>query len=249
MKNRRLTQLFPFVLFALLLGVTIYYLGAWPGGAVPTVARPARFHTDTVILDAGHGGEDGGAVSQSGAVESHINLAIAQKLDQILGLYGVDVVMLRTEDISLHDSGSQTLRQKKISDLHNRVAAIEAIPNATLISIHQNTFTGGSKYYGAQVFYANPERSLTLAQRAQDILRQALGQENNRRATEIPDSVYLMNHITCRAILIECGFLSNPTEDALLQTGQYQTKIAAVLTGVYLGFEPPATEEELSNES
>lgn len=216
---------------------TAYFMFFWPRqGAVAAMTRPQRFGGDTVVIDAGHGGEDGGAVSAAGNVESGVNLAVAKRLDAILGLYGVDTRMLRTEDVSLHDPSAVTMREKKVSDLHNRVAVVEATPNATLISIHQNTYDGGSKYHGAQVFYANGELSLPLAQHTQETLRLALDPENGRQAAKIPDSVYLMNHITCRAILVECGFLSNPAEDALLQTDSYQTKIAAAIAGAYLSF-------------
>ena len=172
-----------------------------------------------------------------------MNLAIATRLDHILGLFGANVVMLRTEDVSLHDDSASTLREKKVSDLHNRVARIEATPHATLISIHQNTYDGSSRYHGAQVFYANGALSLPLAQYTQEVLRRALDPENSRQATKIPDSIYLMSHISCRAILVECGFLSNPSEDALLQTSGYQTKIAAALAGAYLGFAPEETAD------
>ena len=222
---------------------TGYYLFLWPGRTVETMAHPGRFGTETVVIDAGHGGEDGGAVSKAGNVESHVNLAIATRLDHILGLFGANVVMLRTEDVSLHDDSASTLREKKVSDLRNRVARIEATPHATLISIHQNTYDGSSRYHGAQVFYANGALSLPLAQYTQEVLRRALDPENSRQATKIPDSVYLMSHISCRAILVECGFLSNPSEDALLQTSGYQTKIAAALAGAYLGFDPEETAD------
>lgn len=230
--RRALTGL---LMLALVLS-TGYYLFGWQGGGVPALARPGRFSQATLVIDAGHGGEDGGAVSQAGNVESGINLSIARRLDAILGLFGADVVMLRTEDVSLHSPEASTVRERKVSDLHNRVDMIEAAPNATLISIHQNKFDGGAQYHGAQVFYAGTEGSQALARFTQEVLRQALDPENSRKAAKIPDTVYLMNHITCRAILVECGFLSNPAEDALLQTGGYQTKIAAALAGAYLSF-------------
>lgn len=239
----------PFLVLAALAAGTGYYLFRWPGSAVETMARPERFCTATVVIDAGHGGEDGGAVSPAGNVESGVNLAIARRLDMIMGLYGVNVHMLRTEDVSLHDPSAVTLREKKVSDLHNRVDAIEATPNATLISIHQNTYNGSSKYHGAQVFYTNGDLSLPFAQHTQETLRLALDPENIRQAARIPDTVYLMNHISCRAILVECGFLSNPAEDALLQTGGYQTKVAAALAGAYLSYEEKSLEGELPNES
>lgn len=188
---------------------------------------------ETVVIDAGHGGEDGGAISVSGAIESHINLAIALKLDQLFGLYGVNSVLLRDSDISLHSPEAQTLRQKKVSDLQNRVSIIQSMDQPVVISIHQNTYTS-SRYHGAQVFYAKGALSSEFAQITQDNFKQALDQTNQRNPAPVPETVYLMNHITCKAILVECGFLSNPEEDLLLQTSAYQTKIAAVLTGSYL---------------
>ncbi|MEG1430667.1 MAG: N-acetylmuramoyl-L-alanine amidase [Oscillospiraceae bacterium] len=197
---------------------------------------PARFLSEQVIIDPGHGGEDGGAVSPRGTVESGINLAVALKLDGVFGLYGVDSMLLRDTDSSTHDATAQTLHEKKVSDIHNRVARIEAVPNATVISIHQNMFPG-AKYHGAHVFYANGLLSMPLAAAVQDALRLALNPENHRQAAPISKDVYLMNHISCRAILVECGFLSNPQEDALLQTAEYQTKLATTIAGAYLQFQ------------
>lgn len=202
--------------------------------AVPTLAGPPQLQGTTVVIDAGHGGEDGGAVSSAGTVESGLNLAIALRLDAVLALYGVDTVLLRTEDVSLHDPDAQTLREKKASDLRNRAEMVEAIPNALLVSIHQNTYAGSSRYRGAQVFYADAESSGALAEHAQSIMRQALDPENTRQAAKLPGAVYLMDHITCPAILVECGFLSNPEEDALLRTTGYQTKLASALASALL---------------
>ena len=202
--------------------------------AVPTLAGPPQLQGTTVVIDAGHGGEDGGAVSSAGTVESGLNLAIALRLDAVLALYGVDTVLLRTEDVSLHDPDAKALREKKASDLRNRAEMVEAIPNALLVSIHQNTYAGSSRYRGAQVFYADAESSGALAEHAQSILRQALDPENTRQAAKLPGAVYLMDHITCPAILVECGFLSNPEEDALLRTAGYQTKLASALASALL---------------
>lgn len=249
MKKIAENQFFYAVVFFALAFFTCYYLFFWQGGAAATMAHPTRFQGAAVVIDAGHGGEDGGAVSPAGNVESNVNLGIAKRLDNIFGLFGVPVVMLRTRDISLHDSSAETLRQKKVSDLKNRVATINATPNATLISIHQNSYAGSSKYHGAQVFYTAPDLTLPFAQYTQEALRLALDPANGRVATKIPDSVYLMKNITCRAILVECGFLTNPAEDALLQTDGYQTKIAATLAGAYLGYQETTVERDLLNES
>lgn len=197
---------------------------------------PQAYSGHTLVIDAGHGGEDGGAVSVSGVSESRINLAIARRLELIMGLYGVDTVLLRTEDISLHSEGASTLREKKISDLHNRVDRVNSIDNAVLISIHQNSYSD-SQYRGAQVFFAPTDGSQAFGEYVQEVLRVSLNPDNTRLAKQIPDTVYLMNHITCRAILVECGFLSNPEEDQLLQTPGYQLKLASALAGAYLQYE------------
>lgn len=210
-----------------------FYLGKTLSLKYIDVIAPPQFNNQTLIIDAGHGGEDGGAISVSGAIESEINLEIALRLDQIMGLYGTGSVLLRDQDISLHDPGSETLRQKKISDLKNRVSMIQTYENPVLISIHQNTFPSG-EYHGAQVFYANGELSLALAELTQKTLKDALDPDNNRSVSAIPESVYLLNHISCKAILVECGFLSNPEEDKLLQSSTYQTKLATVLASSYL---------------
>lgn len=187
----------------------------------------------TVVIDAGHGGEDGGAVSLTGALESHINLAVAKRVDGVLGLYGVPARMLREGDISLHDKSAQTLRQKKYSDLHNRADMVNRQENAVLLSIHQNSYPDG-RYSGAQAFYAPTDGSRELAQTIQETLRQTLDTSNNRLEKQIPDTIYLMNHISCPGVLVECGFLTNPQEERLLRDNAYQTKLAAALAGGYL---------------
>lgn len=222
--------------FALVLLVLLVPVLLWGGlsrpGAVLTF-YPSAFRDTLVIIDAGHGGEDGGAVSLSGASESQINLAVALRTDQVLGLFGVPVLLLREEDVSLHSEGASTLRQKKSSDLHNRVAAIEAQNNAVLLSIHQNSYPN-PRYSGAQVFYAPTDGSQVLAETMQTVLREGLDPSNGRQIKCIPDTIYLMNHISCPAVLVECGFLTNPQEEQLLLTEGYQTKLAAVLAGGYL---------------
>ena len=198
-----------------------------------TAMYPTPFEKQLLILDAGHGGEDGGAVSLSGALESNLNLAVAKRMDGVLGLFGVRTLLLREEDISLHDPGAQTLRQKKSSDLRNRVAMVEAQQNAVLISIHQNSYPDG-RYRGAQTFYAPTDGSRILAQTIQQTLCTALDPDNHRIEKQIPDTIYLMNHVTCPAVLVECGFLTHPQEERLLCSGGYQTKLATVLAGGYL---------------
>lgn len=202
----------------------------WIDRASPAFARLAE---QTLIIDPGHGGEDGGAVSVTGKAESQINLAIACSLDHLMGFYGVPTVMTRTEDVSIHDPTAESLREKKVSDLKNRAALINGIENATLISIHQNA-SPVSSHRGFQVFYGEQGLSRPLAQAVQKTLTAVLEPEKERAPQAISASVYLMKHISCRAILVECGFLSNPEEDRLLQEPAYQRKLAMSLAASYL---------------
>lgn len=208
-------------------------LGRLNGMMEPVMELETLQRTGPLVLDAGHGGEDGGAVSITGAPESQINLAIVLKLRDVLGLYGVDPILLREEDISLHDDNANTLREKKRSDLKNRVTAVENVEGGTLLSIHQNTYPG-SQYHGTHVFYAPTEGSQSLAEHFQNSIKTALQPDNERAVKQIPDTVYIMNHITCPAILIECGFLTNPEEEALLRDEDYQRKLSAVIAASWL---------------
>lgn len=235
-------------LFLVMLGfLAVFFSCFWSPPAYRMVLRPLKMEDKgTFVVDPGHGGEDGGAVSAQGTVESDINLAISLRLDALLGLYGADVKLLRDSDVSLHSPDAATLREKKNSDLRNRVKAVQETPGATLVSIHQNSYPG-AQVSGAQVFYGKGEGSRELAEYTQENLRQALDPENDRVAKPISDSVYLMKHIDCTAILVECGFLTNPQEEALLTSPDYQTKVAAALCGSLLSEKEPM-EGERSNE-
>ncbi len=180
----------------------------------------------TVVIDAGHGGEDGGASSANGVRESGINLKISLRLNDLLHFLGIRTVMVRDADVSVSTEGS-TIAQRKVSDIRNRVKLVEGTPNALLVSIHQNHFSE-SKYRGAQVFYAATEGSQVLAESLQDALCTQVD-PNNRRVCKQVQDVYLMKHITCPAVLVECGFLSNAEETRLLQSPEYQKKIVAAL--------------------
>lgn len=218
-----------FALFFLALSCALYTLTQ---RSVSTAAFP-RHSQETLILDAGHGGEDGGAVSASGQPESGINLSIVLKLDQLAGLYGVHTTLTRTTDTSIADENARTLREKKRSDLYNRTALVNETPGAVLLSVHQNNHSQRSAR-GAQVFYHDDPSSRCWAEYTQTLLTRTLDQPSNRQAAKIPQRVYLMNHIRCRAILVECGFLSNPEEDQLLQSDRYQSILAAILLSGYL---------------
>lgn len=200
--------------------------------SVPTAValRPGR---PVVVIDAGHGGEDGGAVATDGTEEADINLAVAKRVDFLLRFAGEETLLLRDSDISLHEPSASTIREKKISDIHHRVDTVNALENARLISIHQNFFPS-SKYHGAQVFYGGNPLSQPWAERTRENFRSCLDPENKREAKPIDRNVYLMNHVSCPALLVECGFLSNPEERWRLKDTSYQTSLAVVIAGSYI---------------
>ena len=179
-----------------------------------------------IIIDAGHGYPDGGTTSVTGVLECSLNLQIAEKTDLIMKLLGIQTMMTRTTEESIYTTGN-TISQKKISDIRNRVDFVNTTPNAILISIHQNYFTD-SQYSGTQLFYADTENSKALAGNIQDAFVKALQPSNNRRPKE-STGIYLMEHINCTGVLVECGFLSNPEEDALLKNTSYQNQVAGIL--------------------
>ena len=219
----------------LVLGTCLILLAAAVFAGYLSPSYPAVLHSEageyTFVLDAGHGGEDGGALSAAGDRESDINLSVVLRLDQLMGFCGKRTLLVRSEDVSIHDPSAGTLREKKVSDLHNRVALVEKTDGALLLSIHQNSYSD-SRYSGAQVFYGTAPGTQNWGESAQEILRSVIDPENRRAAKPVPNTVYLMNHITRPGILVECGFLSNREEAARLLTEAYQKQLALALTGV-----------------
>lgn len=179
-----------------------------------------------IIIDAGHGGIDGGATSCTGVLESQINLEIAIKLEDLMHLLGYDTVMIRRTDCSVYTQG-ETIAAKKLSDLKERVRIANQTDNAILVSIHQNQFTD-SQYSGAQVFFAETDGSEQLAKQIQASFIQSLNPTSKRQVKKA-SGIYLMEHIACTGVLVECGFLSNPEEEANLRKGEYQNNICCVL--------------------
>lgn len=186
-----------------------------------------------IVIDAGHGGMDGGATSCTGKLESAYNLEIALKLNDLLHLLGHDTVMTRTSDRSIETEG-QTIAAKKVSDLKERVRIVNGTENALLISIHQNTFSD-SRYSGAQVFYGPEGESQRLAEDLQTAFCTTLNPGSNRKCKKA-DSVYLMQHIDCTGVLVECGFLSNAQEEAKLSSPDYQRKLCCVIASMLSRF-------------
>ena len=185
-----------------------------------------------IIIDAGHGGVDGGATSCTGKLESGLNLEIALRLNDLLHLLGYETKMIRTSDISIHTKG-ESIAQKKVSDLKERVRICNETENAILVSIHQNNFSD-SRYSGAQVFYASTGASKELARQLQaNFLTINPG---SKRQIKRAEGIYLMEHIQCTGVLIECGFLSNPEEEALLRSDEHQKTLCALIAATLSNF-------------
>lgn len=187
--------------------------------------------SSVLIIDAGHGGEDGGTTGTAGTAEDEVNLSIARRLEVMLTLMGCQTRMTRTDSDSLSTEG-ETIRARKQSDLRNRVAVVNEYSNAILVSIHQNHFPD-PKYDGAQVFCTKD--AAELAKVMQSALTDVLAPHSHRTAKPA-SGVYLMEHINCPGLLIECGFLSNPVEEQKLRSGDYQKKLAAVMAAVLARF-------------
>ncbi len=185
-------------------------------------------NSPVILIDAGHGGEDGGATGVNGALEKDLNLAVAGMLADLLRGAGYSVVQTRTEDRLLYDAGTPK-GHKKQGDLENRVKYTEKYPNSVLISIHMNTFPLET-CEGVQVWYSqNDERSAILAKQIQDSVKEHLQPSNNRKIKAATSSIYLLRHARTPAVLVECGFLSTPSECERLCSTVYQQKLALTL--------------------
>ncbi len=191
---------------------------------------PSKYENcPTVIIDAGHGGEDGGAVGVDGSLEKHLNLTIATKLEEMLLASGVKTRLTRDEDILLYDRNSDYQGHKKSQDMATRIAISKEYENAIFISIHMNSFPQ-EKYRGLQVYYSeNSPLSQELAATVQTLTVKNLQPENTRQIKPSGVNIYLLRKITHPAILIECGFLSNSEECALLGTEEYQNRLCLVI--------------------
>ena len=185
-----------------------------------------------VLIDPGHGGFDGGAVATDGTTEKHLNLAISLCLRDLMCVCGIPVRMTRQTDVGLEENASVAIREKKVSDMHKRLSMYDEV--SLVISIHQNHFTI-PKYSGTQVFYSpNHSKSVALAQTVRDAVVGWIQPQNTRELKKATDGIFLLYHTTTPAILVECGFLSNPDERELLKNPAYQQQMAfAVLAGYW----------------
>lgn len=187
----------------------------------------------TIIIDAGHGGEDGGAVGIDGTVEKQLNLEIALKLNDILSVFGYETRMVRISDVSIYNGNPQTLREKKVSDIRNRAAIMEEYENCLYVSIHQNKY-GDSSIWGAQTFYSpNDNESKRLAQFIQSSIATELQPSNKRLIKQSGTSIYVLYNATKPAVMVECGFISNHNELSQLKSEDYQSKMAfSIMSGM-----------------
>ena len=198
---------------------------------VETTATPVS--GKVVVIDAGHGKPDEGAESSSGTTEAETNLKIALKVQNLLEQSGCTVILTRSDENAIYDIDSKTLRQKKISDIRNRVKIGNESSADIFVSIHLNKIPQ-SQYYGWQCFYkANDENSIKLAKQLQDNLNESIQKENKRVAMKL-DTVYIMKHVEIPISIVECGFLSNQEEEKQLLDDSYQNRLA---WGIYNGIQ------------
>lgn len=194
---------------------------------------PIQADKNILIIDAGHGGMDGGAVGKNGTLEKDINLSVSEYLKEIAEKNGKKVIMTRSEDKSLHTTDSAKIRDQKRSDLENRRQILQSNNNGIFVSIHMNQY-GQESVKGAQTFYANNDPSRILAQNIQSSLVNGLADGNKRIAKPAPSTLYIFKGCNSTAVVVECGFLSNPEEEKLLATEEYQKKLAkCIYDGIY----------------
>lgn len=200
----------------------------WQGSAVNASKNLSLEQAPVLVIDPGHGGFDPGAVAADGTAESQVNLKVALQMEEIAQLLGVRTDMTRREDVSTESDATAAVRQRKNSDLQNRVAQINGVSGGVLVSLHQNSLPQVPSVHGAQVFYGETAGSQELAESVQAALNQTV----NDRAKEVKAAgggVYLLKKTEIPAILVECGFLSNSEETALLNTQAHQNRLAVTI--------------------
>ena len=242
LRKKRIT----FIVFSVFLSILVFTLIKDKKEIVPTVSLPVSGKTividartwktrwrgtKTIVLDAGHGGEDGGAVSSNGISESNINLKIVLKLQNLLEQSGTIVILTRSDENAIYDIEAKTLKDKKNSDIKNRVKIGNESSADLFVSIHLNKIPQ-QQYDGWQTFYKQgSEEGKKLAISIQNNLNEAIQKENNRVAKTI-ENIYIIKHVEIPITIVECGFLSNPTEEKKLLEDDYQNRLA---WGIYNG--------------
>ena len=225
--NSTFRQLFYAVFASIFIFLSVYYLLQINEEVYPVYIQYQQH--PQIILDAGHGGMDGGAVASNGVVEKHINLSIVQKLNTLLQINGFDVILTRSSDDSIHDDEETTISGQKRSDMYNRMKIIQKYPHAVFVSIHQNMYNDIT-CKGTQVFYGtNHEQSENLASKLQNTFCQRLQPDNTRQIKAADNNLFLLYNSDIPAVMVECGFLSNPEECTQLCDDAYQRQIAYMI--------------------
>lgn len=232
MKIKKL--IFPCICFALLSAFVFLMISAALNIKVSVSSQSVK-SMPTIVIDAGHGGEDGGAVSESGVLEKDINLSIANDTSALFYLLGFDVTQTRKTDIAL-DNGEDTIRKRKVSDMKKRLEIFNSSKENTIISIHQNKFSE-SKYHGTQIFYSpNNPKSKQLADSIKYSVKGLLQPDNERECKKADSGIYLLNNTNNPAVIVECGFISNGEECKNLLDSQYQKQMAFSITAGFLSY-------------
>lgn len=225
-RKKKIIIVFSLLLFCLSIGLMVTNTKE---ETIATVSFPVS--NKTIVLDAGHGTPDEGAQNNNGITEAQTNLKITLKLQKLLEQSGAKVILTRSDENAIYDLNSKTIKQKKISDIHNRVKIGNESQADIFVSIHLNKIPQ-SQYWGWQCFYKNGnEQSKKLAKNIQTNLNEAISNENKRVAMKL-DNVYIMKYVEIPITIVECGFLSNPNEEKLLLQDEYQDKLA---WGIYTG--------------
>ena len=226
--------IFPCICFALLSAFVFLMISAALNIKVSVSSENVK-SMPTIVIDAGHGGEDGGAVSESGVLEKDINLSIANDTSALFYLLGFDVKQTRKTDIAL-DNGEDTIRKRKVSDMKKRLEIFNYPEENTIISIHQNKFSE-SKYHGTQIFYSpNNPKSKQLADSIKYSVKGLLQPDNERECKKADSGIYLLKNTNNPAVIVECGFISNGEECKNLLDSQYQKQMAFSITAGFLSY-------------
>lgn len=226
--------MFSSICIILLLSFFILMISAAGNIAVNT-SSDISDNLPVIVIDPGHGGEDGGAVSDNGVLEKDINLSIANDTSALFYLLGFDILRTRKNDMAL-DSGEDTIRKRKVSDMKKRLEIFNSSKENTIISIHQNKFSE-SKYHGAQIFYSpNNSKSKQLADSIKYSVKGLLQPDNERECKKADGGIYLLKNTNNPAIIVECGFISNEEECNHLLNKQYQKQMAFSITAGFLSY-------------
>lgn len=227
--SHSLYQLFFYLIFSVIFIAICIFFTAFPFFKSRSTYSQKVPNEPIVVIDAGHGGEDGGTIGINGCYEKDLNLSLAKKLKTYLSSMGIKCVLTRNSDTLLYDRNADYEGRKKHLDMLARLEITNSYENAIFVSIHQNAFPQ-EKYRGLQIYYSeNNDNSLLIAKGIEEVVKSTLQPQNNRVAKASGGNIYLLDKLDCPALLIECGFLSNSEECALLCTDEYQNKLCAVI--------------------